>query len=156
MRQRIGVKACGFSLLELVLVSAIMVIFAAIAVPRYGTAAARHRIDLAARRVAADLSLARSYAKTTSSSRTVCFYPATDQYQLLNIPAPDGASGDYVVVLSAEPYQVDLVSASFNGSSEIAFNGWGLPVNGGTVTLSAGSQQRTITVNGETGQVGIQ
>jgi len=61
-----------------------------------------------------------------------------------------------VVVLSAEPYQVDLVSASFNGSSEIAFNGWGLPVNGGTVTLSAGSQQRTITVNGETGQVGIQ
>ncbi len=148
-------KAHGFSLLELVLASAIIVIFAAIAVPRYGMAAGRYRMDLAARRVAADLNLARSYAQTTSSSHTISFYPATDQYQLLSLPAPDGTAGDYVVVLSAEPYQVDLVSADFGGSDQVTFNGWGLPVSGGTVTITIGAQQKTITVNSETGQVSI-
>ena len=145
----------GFSLLELVLVSAIIMIFAALAAPRYGRAAARYQLDLAARRVASDLRLAQSYAKTTSSSRTVCFYPATERYQLQNVPAPDGAAGDYVVVLSAEPYRVDLVSAGFSESSLITFNGWGLPLAGGTVILSANAQQKTIAVDGVTGQVSI-
>ncbi len=156
MCRRLTGKHRGVSLLELMLVLAIIATFAAMAAPRYGRASARYRLDLAARRVAADLRLAQAHAKVASSSRTVSFSAATEQYQLLNVPAPDGASGSYTVVLSAEPYRADLVSADFNGAAQIVFNGWGLPGTGGTVVVAASGQQKTITVAGDTGQVSIQ
>jgi type II secretion system protein H len=146
----------GFSLIELVLVVAIMAIFAAIAVPRYGLATGRYQLELAARRVAADLRLAQSSAKAASASRTVVFTVASDSYQLSGVASPDGAAGDYTVSLSAEPYRADLTAASFNSVSQVIFSGWGLPNSGGTVTLAVGSQQKTITVDGMTGLVSIQ
>jgi len=147
----------GVSLLELMLVLAIIATFAAMAAPRYGRAAARYRLDLAARRVTADLRLARAHAKVASSSRTVSFSAATEQYQLLNVPALDGASGTYTVLLSAEPYRAELAAVNLViGASQITFSGWGLPDTGGTVVLSAGGQQKTVTVAADTGQVSIQ
>jgi prepilin-type N-terminal cleavage/methylation domain-containing protein len=156
MNPRAATTKRGFSLLELFLVVAIVVVAAAVAVPRYGRASGRYRADLAARRVMADLRLAQSWAKAASSSRTVSFSTAASQYQLLNIPAPDGMPGDYTVVLSAEPYQADLTNVSFDGSPQVIFNGWGLPDRGGTVTLSAGGQQRTVVVDGVTGRISVQ
>jgi type II secretion system protein H len=156
MNRRAGTTQGGFSLLELVLVLAIVAVVAAVAAPRYGRASGRYRADLAARRVMADLRLAQSYAKAASSSRTVSFSTATSQYQLLNIPAPDGAPGDYAVVLSAEPYQAVLTNTDFDGSSQVIFNGWGLPNKGGTVTLWAGGEQRTVVVDGVTGRISVQ
>lgn len=135
---------------------AIVAIFAAVAAPRYGRASGRYRADLAARRVIADLRLAQSCAKAASSARTVSFLTATERYQLLNVPSPDGWSGDYTVVLSAEPYNADLISASFGGNAQVVFNGWGLPGNGGTVVVRAGSEQRTVVVDGATGRVSLQ
>ncbi|MGE5295341.1 MAG: Tfp pilus assembly protein FimT/FimU [Solirubrobacterales bacterium] len=156
MHDGIASRDKGFSLIEMVLVVAILAIFAAIAAPRYGLAAGRYRLDLAARRVATDLRLAQASAKAASSSRTVVFTPTTDVYQLQSVTAPDGKTGDYTVSLSCEPYRADLSGASFNGASQVTFSGWGLPSSGGTVTLIAGSQQKTITVDGETGQISIQ
>jgi type II secretion system protein H len=146
----------GFCLLEVLLVLAIIGIFAAVAAPRYGRASGRYRADLAARRIAADLRLAQSCAKAASSSRTVSFSTAAEQYQLLNVPSPDGVPGDYTVVLSAPPYNADLTSVNFNSSSQVIFSGWGLPNNGGTIVLSAGSEQRTVVVDGASGRVSIQ
>jgi type II secretion system protein H len=146
----------GFTLLEILLVVVIAAVFAAVAAPRYGQASGRYRADLAARRIVSDLRLAQSCAKAASASRTVSFAPATEQYQLLNVPAPDGAAGDYTVILSAEPYRANLVSASFNTSTQVVFNGWGLPNNGGTIVVAVGSQQRTVAVDAGTGRVSIQ
>jgi Tfp pilus assembly protein FimT len=133
----------------------IVAIFAALAAPRYGRASARYRADLAARRIAADLCLARSCAKVASAPRTVSFSVTTKQYQLLNVPAPDGMAGDYTVVLSSDPYRANLVSTSFS-NAQVIFNGWGLPDNGGIVVVSAGSEQRTVVVEASTGRVSIQ
>ncbi len=156
MNRGAGTTKGGFSLFEVFLVLAIVAVVAAVAAPRYGRASGRYRADLAARRVMADLRLAQSCAKAASSSRTVSFSTATGQYQLLNVPAPDGAPGDYRVVLSAEPYQADLTNANFDGSPQVIFNGWGLPNKGGTVMLSAGGEQRTVVVDGVTGRISVQ
>jgi type IV fimbrial biogenesis protein FimT len=156
MNRGAGTTKGAFSLLEVFLVLAIVAVVAAVAAPRYGRASGRYRADLAARRVMADLRLAQSCAKAASSSRTVSFSTATGEYQLLNIPAPDGAPGDYTVVLSAEPYRADLTSANFDASPQVIFNGWGLPNKGGTVMLSAGGEQRTVVVDGVTGRISVQ
>ena len=145
----------GLSLLEVLLVLAILAVFTALAAPRYGRATGRYRADLAARRVLADLRLAQSCAKAASSSRTVSFTTATNQYQLLNIPAPDGVSGDYTVALSAEPYRASLTSVSFT-DAKVTFTGWGLPDQAGTVVLSVGGEQRTVAVDNLTGRICLQ
>ena len=67
----------GFTLLELVLVVAILGVVAAIAAPRYGNAIQNYRANAAAQRLRADLEYARARAKSTSSSRTVTVSPGS-------------------------------------------------------------------------------
>lgn len=145
----------GFSLLEVVLVTAIIAVCAAIAIPRYGRAAGRYQADLAARRVAADLRQAQSYAKMTSASCTVAFTVAASQYQLVNVAPLDGKVGTYTVDLTLPPYKAKIVSTSLAGA-QVVFTGWGLPDQTGTVVVAAGSEQRTVSVNSQTGQVSVQ
>jgi len=146
----------GFSLLELVLVTAIIAVAAAIAIPRYGRATGRYKADLTARRVAADLRQAQLYARTTSTSCTVAFTLATSTYQVMNAPSLDGTGGSYTVDLRRPPYEARIVSVSFGGATQVVFSGWGLPGKAGTVVVAAGSEQRTIALDGQTGQVSIQ
>jgi prepilin-type N-terminal cleavage/methylation domain-containing protein len=156
MRRAEATEHRGFTLMEVLLVVAIVAVFAGLAAPRYSRASGRYRADLVARRVVADLRLAQSCAKAASTSRTVSFSTATQQYQLLGVPAPDGKGGDYTVLLSSAPYLAELVNVDFNKTSQVVFSGWGLPDNGGTVTVAAGGQQRTIVVDGSTGSISIQ
>jgi len=146
----------GFSLLELVLVLAIVATLAAIAIPRYQGSLARYRADLAARRIVADLSLARSNAKADSSSRSVVFSVSANNYQMPDLPGLDGASGSYIVELRGLPYEADLISADFGGDQQVIFSGWGIPDSGGSVVLTVGSEQRTVVVDAESGKATIQ
>ena len=146
----------GFSLLELVLVLAIIATMAAIAAPRYAASAARYRADSAARRIVADLALARSAAKANSSSRRVKFFVIGDQYRLFDLQPLDGDSSYYNINLSERPYEADIISVDFGTDDQIIFDGWGLPDSGGTVVLTVGSEQRTVVVDGETGKATIQ
>lgn len=151
-----GTYGGGFSLLELVLVLAIIATLTAIAVPRYQASEVRYRADLAARRIIADLALAQSNAKAAGSSRSVVFSPSTDQYQMPDLPPLDGTVGSYSVQLSGKTYGANITSANFGGDQEVVFNGWGIPDSGGTVVLTVGSEQRTVTVDAETGKAQIQ
>ena len=146
----------GFSLLELLLVLAIIITLAAIATPRYQTALVRYRADLAARRIVADLALAQSAAKAGSSSKNVEFYLSSDKYKLFQIRALDGDANDCEVDLSERPYEADITSADFGGDQKVVFNGWGNPDSGGTVVVTVGPEQRTVTVDAETGEAQIQ
>jgi hypothetical protein len=85
------------------------------------------------------------------------FNVAQSRYQILGLRDLDHAAATYTVDLTAEPYRASLVSASFGGASQIAFNGYGQPTaGGGTIVVASGSQQRTITVDGTSGKGAIQ
>lgn len=143
----------AFSLLELVLVLVILGIAAAIAVPRHAAALARYRAQTCARRVEADLARARSLAQETSSDQAVVFDPAADCYTLAGWDDPDRPGQPYTVALGGDPHRADLVAASFGSGSTVTFNGYGLPQDGGTVTVQAGDYAWTVSVDGETGEV---
>jgi prepilin-type N-terminal cleavage/methylation domain-containing protein len=146
----------GFSLLEIVLVLAIIVTLAAIAAPRYAASLVRYQADLAARRIRADIEQAQLSAKAASTSISIEFFVGDNKYEIPGLSALNGFSGSYIVELSARPYAAALVSAEFGGDAELIFNGWGMPDSSGTVILTVGSEQRTVTVDSETGKATVQ
>jgi type II secretion system protein H len=146
----------GFNLLELVMVIAIMCIVAAIAVPRYAQAAARYRIDVAARRIVQDLTLASRQARNAGASRTVVFNAAGTQYTISNLAGLDRAAQGYRVDLLAEPYCSRVDSANFGGDRTVVFNGFGQADSGGQVVLKSGDFTRTITLDAASGKATVQ
>lgn len=146
----------GFSLMELVLVSAILAVLAGIATPRYGRAIARYQVAMAAKRVAADLEYAANRARTSSSSLTVVFAPGSNQYQMAGVPDLRDSSNDYTVVLTGSPFRSSITSADFGDDSSVVFNGYGVPDSGGTVVVTCGPYQKSVVLNAETGKAKVQ
>jgi Tfp pilus assembly protein FimT len=149
-------SAAAFSLAELVLVVAIIAIISAIAVPRYASALVRYRADAAARRVVADLSLARHLARQTGQSRTVTFNTVTGRVRIIGQSGMDAPASNYETNLAAAPYQAAITAADFGGDATIIFNGYGVPDSGGAATVAAGDATKTIAVDAVTGQASIQ
>ena len=145
----------AFTLLELIVVVAVMGVIAAIAVPRYSEFIARGRADATARRVVADLAFAQRLARRSGSAQRVSFSKNFDRYLLVGVPDPDHAASDYMVALSDEPYQAQIHSADFGGSPEIVFDGYGVPDNGGAVVVHVGDQARQIDVDPDTGRATV-
>jgi prepilin-type N-terminal cleavage/methylation domain-containing protein len=146
----------GFSLLELVLVLAIIATITAIAAPRYQASLSRYRADLAARRMVKDLELIRATAKARSTSVELVINTHTDQLVGSTVTALDPHITEYCTEFSLEPYQADITNSQFNGDAVITFDGWGIPDSGGTAVLTVGSETRTITVDPNTGEATIE
>ncbi len=146
----------GFTLIDLMMAIAVIAIVAAIATPRYANALTRYRAEAAARRVVADLALARQTAKSTSSSRTVGFDAAKHSYLIPNVRELDTAGTMYRVQLQDPPYQAQIVSVDLGGDWQIIFDGFGIPDSGGFVIVQAGDYQYTVVVDPETGAAQVQ
>jgi type II secretory pathway pseudopilin PulG len=142
-------------LVELVVVLLVMSIFAAVAVPTFFDSLLFHRVESAARRVKADLELARHTARLTSASQTITFsgktYTASAAVKDLDRP-----SHIYSVDLSQPPFELSAVTASVGGSAIVSFDGYATPSSGGTVVLqTANNHTCTVTLDGTTGQITI-
>ncbi len=146
----------GFSLLELVLVLALVATLAAIAAPRYGKAVARYRTEMAARRIVSDLSYARKRAQIRSASQVITFRPASDDYEIDGAASLDDASASYIVKLSDAPYRTSLVSATFGGDAAVTFDGYGVPSAGGQIVISTGEYRKTIVLDAASGKAEAQ
>ncbi|MHC4400342.1 MAG: GspH/FimT family pseudopilin [Planctomycetota bacterium] len=151
-------KPAGFTYIELVMVVLIIGILAAATVPSYHRSLSYHRVESAARRVQADLELARKRAMTSSTRQMVAFAVASDRYVLSGVDDLNHAAGAYEVRLSEPPYAVSLTAAEFAGAgdTDVEFNGFGVPDSGGTITMQSGTQHRSVVLDAETGKTSIQ
>ena len=146
----------GFGLMELVVVLAIVGVMAAIAVPRYANSLARFRVDGAARRIVADLAMARASARQASQGTAVLFDVAGDRLTIPSVQNMNSSTAVYEDRLGDAPYNVSLVSANFGGSAQVTFDGYGMPNADGTVVVQVGTIQKTVSLSKVTGLATIQ
>ena len=146
----------AFSLLELIVTLVILAAVAAIAAPRYANSLTRYRADLAARRVVADLALARAKAQEASAGVEVEFELDDNEVTISGVEHLDRTSQDYTTDLAAEPYWSQLVSANLGGDAKVTFDGYGVPDSGGTIGIRSGGEQRTIVLDADSGEATVQ
>ena len=153
----------AFTLVELVIVVLILGIIAAVAAPRYADSLAHFRVDATAKRIVADLQMARRTAKTARADRTVQFDLPGNQYELLGMYDIDHPDQAYEVDLAKTGYSASLVSADFDGNDSLTFDMYGRPFTGsplaalvaGSIVVQSAGQQRTIVIDPTTGVVSV-
>jgi prepilin-type N-terminal cleavage/methylation domain-containing protein len=141
----------AFTLVELVMVAAILAVLSAIAVPRYSASLGHFRTEAAARRVASDISMARAQSRAGSVPRSIEFEPASGSYSIPGLAGLDGAAL-YRVDLSEAPYRCSMRVEFTNGTQALSFDGYGWPVGGGgEIYLAASGATRTVKIDPVTG-----
>ena len=144
----------GFTLIELMAVIVIVCVITAIAMPRYAAASARYRIEASSRRLMADIAFTQARARARSINQSITFNLSKGQYQFVSLADPDRPSTTYTVDLTLEPYRSRITSASFGtGGTTLTFNGYGVPLRGGTVVLEADGLAAKVVVDADTGGI---
>ena len=147
----------GFTLIELLVGVVILGVLASVASSVAPDRSAQ-ALSLAELTLGDALDTARASAITTRVPHGVSFDPTGERFAVL---ARDGVPvehplhhGPYVVDLSGpgHPPGLDLLLADFGVTGFAAvFDGQGLPMSGGSVTVSHGGQTRTLLLDAATG-----
>lgn len=140
----------GFTLLELIVVVAIIAMLSAVAIPRFGRSLARERCAAASRRIVADLALARRVAQARSATITVAFSDNTG-YAIAGLADRNRVGSAYSVSLVKEPYLMTTVKASFGGATSVSFDAYGVPNSAGAIRVGAGEYQYNVTLDVNSG-----
>ena len=130
----------------------LMGIVAAAVLPRFSDALQRNRVTSAARRICADLRLARNTAIASSASKRIDFNVLQHSYTLVGVNSLDKPGTDYSQNLSGATYSTTIVSANLGGDASLSFDIYGRPDSGGTIVVQSGGTQATVTVSSATGE----
>jgi Tfp pilus assembly protein FimT len=142
-------------MVEMVVVLALLVVLWGIAAPRYGNSMSRYRAEAAARRIAADLGMARAQAKRTSTSVVVYFSTSLNGYGMAGVQSLDHTSANYAVSIAAEPYDSSFVTIPF-AKTQVTFDQYGAADQSGQIVVQSGTYQRTISLDATTGRAVVQ
>lgn len=160
-----GARIAGFSLVEMILVIAMIAVLGSIGISRFAGSGTHHGLDAAAARVVADLDLARGKAMALGASRKVTFNPNLGTYAIEGLPDINHPDRPYVVNLAAAPYQAVICDVDLDGSggTSLTYDAFGVPVvPGGSPTaqlrVGIGGRSRTISVliDARTGRAHVQ
>ena len=143
------------SLLDLVVSILILGILASVAAPRLSSSIEYYRAQAAADRIRTDMSHARRLARARGVTETIDFDVEGNRYTFSSVKDPDSPSVSYVVDVSAAPYHARITAATFGAGTSLNFNGYGVAASGGSVTVQAGSEERTIVVDAGSGEVRV-
>jgi len=145
----------GFTMVELLLCLTVLLVLAAVALPRLPRLGSVP-LTGAARIAAADLAWAQARAIATGTTTQVVFSAASDSYQIkadgtaLSLPRSDSGSTSEDFSSVARGATIEIVS-----DTTVSFNRLGEPAAGATVTLRCGDQTQAISVNAVTGRVTV-
>lgn len=147
----------AFTLIEITVVLLTLGVIACAALPRFSYSISIARADSAARRLANDINAARGMARLTSQSVSVVFDTGTNTYTLNGVPNPDRPSiASTIVSLTDSLMSATLASVNLTGGgSSIAFNGFGFPSKGGTITITSGGASKQVLVDAATGMATV-
>lgn len=145
----------GFTLVELTVVLLIIGAIAGLALPAYGSAAARYRLQSAVHQLRTDLDRSAAYARASGTPVTVQFDTTNHVVTFVGMPAGTVGGPDLVLDLDSGSMQAEISSATFGAGTEYTISGFGVPSEGGTVTLRNGGAGATITVDATTGLASI-
>lgn len=135
----------AFTLIEAVIVLAVIGVVAAMVIPRYGRSLDRYRIDAAVDRITRDIELARRSADGRSEP---CWIAFTDTALCYDVICGTSTSTTLSHVdLWREPYLVSVIKSNFAGGGEMDFNGFGVIAVGGTITLQSGATSVQVIVD---------
>jgi prepilin-type N-terminal cleavage/methylation domain-containing protein len=135
----------GFTLIEVVIVMAIIAAVGTIGILRYIRVNNRYRVEAACAKVIADVRLAQTQARTTSSGRTMKFKAASAAYAILTDAEVSAGQSGLRVSLGESPYRATMTTLGMPGD-QVLFDGRGEALNGGIVTLKCGDAERAIRI----------
>ncbi|MCC6682981.1 MAG: prepilin-type N-terminal cleavage/methylation domain-containing protein [Phycisphaeraceae bacterium] len=142
----------AFTLIELLLVLAVMSVAAAVAVPRYAGSVQRYRLDAASRHLAAQFDLAQRYARAHGKTVTL----ATDTTD--NLVRFSDADGNIVsdTQLDESPFIAVLTSVKIANGTTLQFDGYGKPNTTAKLVIAVGDKQRAVTYDSTTEQMSVE
>lgn len=137
----------AFSLIELLIVVAIVSAVAAMAVPRFTEASEGRRLDLAQERIETALGAWSERARLESDPMIMHFDQDAETLALYRGDSVDELNRLETIELGEDPYRVEIVTRSdLRGDTVVALSAHGIVGGGLSVDLGSGSLTRTVTL----------
>lgn len=137
--------ARGFTMIEVVIVMSIIAAVGTIGILRYIRVNNRYRVESACAKLVADVRLAQTQARATSSGRTMKFNAGSAAYAILTDAEVSGGESGLRVSLAESPYRATMTTLGMPGN-QVLFDGRGEALNGGFVILKCGDVERAIKI----------
>ena len=142
----------GFSLIELIVMIALMGVLAALASTRIKEISVNVRVSAATNQITSDIELIKETALAKHENMSITYNQELNNYTIrkngsVMTDYPGSDSG--IINLSEGMFSgVDITKVNINGSNVINIDKWGNVLNNGTITLN---QNHIISVNKLTG-----
>ncbi len=140
-------RESGFTLIEMMIVIAVLTIMASIAIPNFMSLLPGMRLNGAARQVMGDLMAARMNSVKQNNEFKVFFSsPSANQYQILDDDNNDGTAGSGESI-TTKNIQTNYHDVTVSSTNDPIFLPRGTATSLPTITLQNSSGSKTVTVS---------